>query len=147
MLRSIPFLLFDGNCAEAMNFYHKCLGGQLTITKLEDTPMKDQFPLEKHQRIINAHLKCGSIEISASDWMAAPEYLPKTGDTFSIFITGGTIDEVKPIFNKLSAGASKDRFQALHALPFGTYGQFTDKFGFRWIFVAEKIVSPDRQKL
>ena len=50
MLRCIPFLLFDGNCAEAMTFYQKCLGGELTLTKLGDTPMKDQFPPEKHSR-------------------------------------------------------------------------------------------------
>jgi PhnB protein len=42
-----PFLLFDGNCAEAMTFYHQCLGGELTLTKLGDTPMKAQFPPEK----------------------------------------------------------------------------------------------------
>jgi PhnB protein len=42
MLRCTPFLLFDGNCAEAMTFYHKCLGGELTLTKLGDSPMKDQ---------------------------------------------------------------------------------------------------------
>jgi PhnB protein len=44
MLRCIPFLLFDGNFAEAMAFYQKCLGGELTLTKLGDTFMKDQFP-------------------------------------------------------------------------------------------------------
>jgi len=38
MLRSTPFLLFDGNCAEAMTFYHQCLGGKLTLTKLGDSP-------------------------------------------------------------------------------------------------------------
>ena len=27
MLLCIPFLLFDGNCAEAMTLYHKCLEG------------------------------------------------------------------------------------------------------------------------
>ena len=36
-----PFLLFDGTCAEAMDFYQGCLGGQLTVTKLGDTPMRD----------------------------------------------------------------------------------------------------------
>jgi len=34
MLRATPFLFFDGNCAEAMTFYQKCLGGELTLTKL-----------------------------------------------------------------------------------------------------------------
>ena len=47
MLRTTPFLLFDGNCAEAMRFYHACLGGELTLTKLGDTSMKDMFPPEK----------------------------------------------------------------------------------------------------
>jgi PhnB protein len=72
MLRTTPFLLFDGNCAEAMTFYHDCLGGDLTLTKLSDTPMKDAFPQEKHERMINAHLKSGDIEISATDRMASP---------------------------------------------------------------------------
>jgi PhnB protein len=67
MLRCTPFLLFDGNCAEAMTFYHGCLGGTLTLTKLADTPMKDQFPIEKHNRIINAHLQSGDFEISATN--------------------------------------------------------------------------------
>ncbi len=30
MLHSTPFLLFDGDCAEAMTFYRECLGGELT---------------------------------------------------------------------------------------------------------------------
>ena len=72
MLSCTPFLLFDGNCAEAMTFYQKCLGGELTLTKLGDTPMKAGFPMEKHNRIINAYLKSGAIEFSATDWMASP---------------------------------------------------------------------------
>src|SRR4029079_13437539 len=48
MLSCTPFLLFDGNCAEAMKFYHVCFGGNLVLTKLGDTPMKNQFPPEKH---------------------------------------------------------------------------------------------------
>lgn len=71
MLKVMPFLLFDGNCAEAMRFYQNCLGGELTLTKLGDTPMKSQFPPEKYNRIINVHLKSGEIEISATDWMAS----------------------------------------------------------------------------
>ena len=84
MLHCTPFLLFDGNCAEAMTFYQQCLGGELTLTKLGDTPMKDQFPPEKHDRIINAHLKSGDIEISATDWMASPDFDPVPGNTFAI---------------------------------------------------------------
>jgi PhnB protein len=140
-MQSIPFLLFDGNCAEVMTFYHECLGGELSITKLGDSPMKDMLPPEKHQRTINAHLKSGDIEISATDWMAAPEYEPKFGDTFAIFINGGTYDELRTIFDKLAVGSEKDRFQDLHDLPIGIYGQFFDKYGIQWIFRGDKVNS------
>jgi PhnB protein len=134
MLRITPFLLFDGNCAEAMTFYKNCLGGELVLTKLGDTPMKAQFPPEKHDRIINAHLKSGDIAISATDWMASPEFDPIQGNTFAIFVTGTSYDELKPVFDKLKDGDNNTRLQELHQMPFGIYGQFYDKYGVQWIF-------------
>jgi len=139
MLKCLPFLLFDGNCAEAMTFYHKCLGGELTLTRLGDTPMKDQFPAEKHNRLINAHLKSGDIEISATDWMASPAFDPIQGNTFAIFVIGKTYDELKSVFDKLAGGAEKERLQELHDMPFGIYGQFYDKFGVQWTFKGDRV--------
>ncbi|MHB8568428.1 MAG: VOC family protein [Nitrososphaerales archaeon] len=107
MLRCTPFLLFDGNCAEAMTFYHECLGGELILTKLGDTPMKAQFPKEKHDRIINAQLRSGKIEISATDWMASPAFDPKQGNTFAVFVIGEAYEELEKGFDKLAAGAEK----------------------------------------
>lgn len=138
MLKANPFLLFDGNCAEAMTFYHECLGGELTMTKLGDTPMKDMFPPEKHGRLINAYLKSGDIEISATDWMASPEFDPVQGNTYAIFVTGTNIEELQPIFDKLKDGDNNTRLQELHEMPFGIYGQFYDKFGVQWIFRGSK---------
>ena len=138
MLRCTPFLLFDGNCAEAMTFYHECLGGTLTLTKLGDTPMKDQLPLEKHGRIINAHLQSGAIEISATDWMASPSFEPLLGNMSALFVTGDSAAELRPVFDKLARGAEKERFQDLHEMPFGTYGQFYDRYGVQWIFRGGK---------
>lgn len=137
MLKTMPFLLFDGNCAEAMAFYHECFGGELTIMKLGESPMKGMLPPDKHNRVINAHLKSGFIEISATDWMAAPEYIPQYGDIFAIFVLGEGYDELKIVFDKLSRGHKDDRFQDLHQLPIGTYGQFFDKFGYHWIFKGD----------
>jgi PhnB protein len=134
MLRCTPFLLFDGNCAEAMRFYHQCLGGDLVLTRLGDTPMKDHFPPEKHGRIINAHLTSGPLEISATDWMASPAFAPKLGNMSALLITGTDGAELKAVFDKLAVGAEPERFQDLHAMPFGTYGQFYDKYGMQWIF-------------
>ena len=102
--------------------------------------MKDQFPKEKHDRIINAHLKSGVIEISATDWMASPTLEPKQGNTLSIFVIGGTHDEIKAVFDKLAEVADKEKglFVELHNMPFGTYGQFTDKYGVPWKFKGDK---------
>lgn len=134
MLHCTPFLLFDGNCAEAMSFYHEALGGELKLIKLGDTPMKDMLPPEKHERIINAHLKSGNFELSATDWMASPDFDPVQGNTYAIFVTGENIEELQPVFDKLKDGDRNTRLQELHEMPFGIYGQFYDKFGVQWIF-------------
>ena len=138
MLRATPFLLFDGNCAEAMTFYHSCLGGELKLTKLGETPMKDMFQAEKHERIINAYLKSGDLEISATDWMASPEFDPVQGNTYAIFVTGSTGDGLQAAFDKLKDGDNNTRLQELHEMPFGLYGQFYDKYGVQWIFRGDK---------
>jgi hypothetical protein len=58
MLRCTPFLLFDGNCAEAMTFYHKFLGGELTLTMIGDSPMRSSYrrrsSIELSMRILRA---------------------------------------------------------------------------------------------
>ena len=45
---------------------------------------------------------------------------------------------MKTIFDRLAVGAEKDRFQELHQMPFGMYGQMYDKFHRHWIFVVAK---------
>jgi PhnB protein len=139
-MQTTPFLLFNGNCAEAMRFYQQCLGGELILTKLGNTPMKEQFPVEKHERIINAQLINGDINISASDWMASPSLEPVQGNTTAIFITSKNHEELQSAFNKLSVGANQNKrtFIPLRPMPFGIYGQFTDKFSVSWIFRGEK---------
>jgi PhnB protein len=136
MLRSTPFLLFDGDCAQAMAFYHECIGGELTLTPLADTPMKEAFPAEKHDRIINARLLAGDVDISASDWMASPEFEPILGNTSAIMLAGDDAEELKTAFDRLARGAREEWFQPLHEMPFGTYGQLFDRYGVQWIFVA-----------
>ena len=101
-----PFLLFDGHCAEAMAFYESCLGGELTIMKVADTPMKDQMPPEQHQKVVHARLKSGLMELSATDWLH-PTRTPKLGNTVAMYISGGYRD-MRAIFDKLTAGAEKE---------------------------------------
>ncbi len=87
--------------------------------------------------MINAQLKSGDIEISATDWMASPEFNPILGNMSAIFVISDKYDELKTVFDKLADGAEKERFQELHDMPFGIYGQFYDRYGVQWIFKAD----------
>jgi PhnB protein len=132
-----PFLLFEGNCAEAMTLYQSCLGGQLTVTRIADTPMKAQVPPELHQRVAFANLKSGPVELSATDWMHATRK-PKQGNTVAIYISAGKYSDLRIVFDKLAAGADKELLDDLREMPFGTYGHLADKFGVHWFFHGDK---------
>jgi PhnB protein len=136
-MKLMPFLLFDGNCAEAMTFYQGCLGGELAITKVGDTPMKAQMPAAQHHKVAFANLKSGLIEFSATDWMHATR-TPKQGNTVALYISGGKYNELRTIFDKLAVGASKELLDDLRDLPFGTYGHLADKYGVHWFFQGDK---------
>jgi PhnB protein len=131
-----PFLLFDGNCADAMAFYQTCLGGELTVTKVGDTPMKDQLPPEQHAKVAYAHLQSGPLEFSATDWQH-PTRRPKPGNTVAIYLNGATYGQLREIFDKLSVGADPELLDDLRDLPFGTYGHLADKYGVHWFFQGE----------
>ena len=136
MLNVTPFLIFEGNCAEAMAFYQSCLGGELTVTKVGDTPMKHGMPAEKHNRIAHARLTSGDVAFSATDWLH-PTRTPKQGNTVAMYINGGTHDELRKVFDKLSEGAPKELLDDLRDMPFGSYGHLADKFGVHWFFQGE----------
>ncbi len=134
-MKLMPFLLFEGNCAEAMSFYQSCLGGELSITKVSDMPMP--APVEQQNKVAFASLKNGILEISATDWRH-PTRMPKQGNTVALFISGGSYDELRVIFDNLAEGASKELLDDLKQLPFGTYGHLADKFGVHWFFQGDK---------
>ncbi|WP_263375072.1 VOC family protein [Granulicella aggregans] len=137
MLRLTPFLLFDGNCAEAMEFYFGCFGGTLTLTRLADTPMKDQMPAAQHHKIVNAYLKSDAIEFSATDWLH-PTHVRLQGNSTAMYVVAARFDELKRLFDRLSEGADKEFFLDLCEMPFGIYGRFTGRFGVEWFFRGER---------
>jgi len=130
-----PYLLFDGTCREAMQFYHSVFGGELSLTKVGESPAKDHMPAFQHDKIVNAHLKNAAIEISASDWLM-PNRTPARGNTVCLFLSGGTYAELKTLFDKLSDGANVT--DPLKEVFFGYYGALNDKYGNRWMLQANR---------
>jgi PhnB protein len=129
------YLLFKGDCREAMEFYRSVFGGELTQTSVGQSPMKNSFPESMHNLIVNARLTGKNIDISASDWLR-PAQTPVQGNMVCLYLSGGRPAELKAIFEKLSVDAEVT--DPLRVEPFGTYGALNDKFGVRWMFQTDQ---------
>ena len=133
MLKLSPYLRFAGNCREAMEFYHECLGGELKILSVGESPMVSQMPPEMKNKVMHAKLEKDGMVIMASDMMGAGKLV--NGNSVSLSITGTGEEEIKRYFSKLSQGGSA--IKPLAKAFFGLYGDFTDKFGIGWMFQAD----------
>jgi len=133
MAKLNPYLTFTGNCREVMEFYKACIGGELELMVISDSPMAAQIPAEKQKNILHSVLKSGNIVLMASDILDSSTI--NIGNAVTLCLSGGTKEEIEGYFDKLSQGAHvthpfKEEF-------FGMYGDLTDKFGIRWMFQAE----------
>jgi PhnB protein len=135
------FLLFDGNCAEAMAFYQSCLGGELSIVRLGDTPMGDQAPPEQRQKVTYSCLKADDVEFSATDWLH-PTRARRPGNTVALYVQADDYRELRAVFDKLAVGADNDLLDDLREMPFGTYGHLADRYGVHWFFRGASEGSP-----
>ncbi len=135
MLRLTVYLLFDGACKQAMEFYQSCFGGELSLLTVGESEVKNQMPPSMHQRVLNARLKSDNVDISASDWLR-PDRTPTQGNMVCLYLSAEKPEELKPLFDRLLEGATV--VDPLTEKFFGTYGALTDKFGVRWMFQATK---------
>lgn len=133
MMTLTPYLSFNGNCEEAMKFYQSCLGGDLDIQKVGDSPSAKDMP-GKEKNVMHSMLKTDAIVLMASDLLMDGKAEPGTNITLTL--SGGSLADLKTYFEKLSAGG-KVR-QPLQATFFGTYGDLVDKYGFQWAFQSDE---------
>ena len=128
------YLTFDGNCREAMEFYRACLGGELSIMTVGESPMKDHVPPEVHNQVLHSLLRKDNMVLMAADKVMPGPYIQ--GNTMTLCINGGSsLDELQSLFTQLSAGGTMGH--ELKAEFFGTYGDFVDKFGMNWMFQSD----------
>jgi len=131
MARLNPYLNFDNNCREAMNFYKECLGGELFLQTVSELPaMAAQMPPQMKDNILHSSLTSGDIVIMASD--LNPEKRIE-GNTVHLCINCNNENELNSFFSKLSANGKVT--EPIADMPWGAkYGALTDKYGKHWIF-------------
>ncbi|GCF07027.1 VOC family protein [Dictyobacter arantiisoli] len=135
MTQLSAYLHFNGNCREAMIFYKECLGGELQLQVIGETPMADQMPSEMRDNILHSSLVKEGFSLLASDLMG--EVRPIKGNTISLCLDCGSEKEINTYFANLSAGGEiehplKEEFWG------AIYGEVTDRFGVKWLFNFDK---------
>jgi PhnB protein len=122
-----PYLAFDGNAKEAMEFYKDVFGGELRINTFGEYGNPDPAMADK---TMHAQLEGGSVTLMASD--SPPEMGRKVGDNISLSLSGEDGDQLRGYWDKLSNGGQVT--MPLEKQVWGDeFGMLTDRFGVPWM--------------
>ena len=123
-----PYLTFDGNAREAMEFYQSVLGGELKVNTFGEFGNPD--PALK-DLVMHANLDTPKgYRLMASD--SAPGMTLNRGNNVTVSLSGDPGEGLEEVWDKLSDGGE------VH-VPFekqmwgDTFGQCKDKFGIQWM--------------
>ncbi|MCB0666201.1 MAG: VOC family protein [Saprospiraceae bacterium] len=130
-MRISAYLTFAGNCLEAMQFYQKCLGGELVIQTIGESPFSDKMPRQMRASILHCTLTNHNLILMGSD--IVPEDGHRSGNTISLMLDCSSEDEIRECYAKLSTGSIKSH--PLEETFWGAlFGDLEDKFGNHWLF-------------
>ena len=129
-----PYLMFNGRCEEAVNFYKAELGAEvLALMRFkENPPPPDKVPPNWDNKVMHSCFKIGETEIMASDGDCADK-TAFGGVRLSIQVKNEA--EAARAFNGLSKGGTVK-------MPLGrtffspSFGMLDDRFGVSWMVVA-----------
>ena len=123
-----PYLNFNGDTKEAMEFYKSVLGGELTMQTMGESGMTvvDEYK----DQIIHAQLTSGDIILMASD--TADHGKAEFGTSVQLSLVGSDENTLTEIFNKLAEGGKID--MPLQKQFWGDiFGMLTDKYNIHWM--------------
>jgi PhnB protein len=130
------YLMFNGRCEEAIEFYKKTLGAQVEmIMRFKDAPEGACTPGTEN-KVMHSAFKIGDTTVMATDGMMKDQgQLEFKG--FSLTLNPKTEAEAERLFKALSEGGQVH--QPLIATFFSPkFGILADKFGVSWMVVVEQ---------
>ncbi|MEJ8826435.1 VOC family protein [Variovorax humicola] len=130
------YLSFNGNCAEAFDFYGKCLDGKTLFSMtFGDSPMGAQTPADYKSKIMHATFEARGQKIMGSDM---PPGMPFEGyKGFSLSVQSNDVEAGRKMFNALAEGGKV-------TMPYeptfwaAGFGMLVDKFGVPWMVNVEQ---------
>ena len=136
MARIHSYLTFNGNCREAMTFYKSCLGGELTLQTVGESPLSDEMPQQMKDCILHATLSKEDLVLMGSD-MTPSSGLIK-GNAVSLSLDCHSEYEIQNYYQKLAEGGRANH--PLEETFWGAlFGDLTDRFGNHWILNFNRI--------
>lgn len=128
------YLNFDGNCAEAMRFYERVLGGNITLMMTNgESPMAAQVPPGNADRIMHARLAFEGGVLMASDSMAGQPFAGMHG--FSLALEYPSAVDAKRVFDALGVDG-KVTMPLQKTFWAEAFGMLVDRFGTPWMINA-----------
>jgi len=130
-MQLVPYIIFNGQCEEALNFYAKALGGEIKeLMRYENSPVESMA--KEKQKIMHATFMAKGIVILASD---SGEGGPEATGSGMVHLSFNfqSEEEQQKAFDGLSDGGKitmplQDTFWGAR------FGMLTDKFGINWMF-------------
>jgi PhnB protein len=125
-----PYLMFDGNAREALEFYKDVFGGDLRISTFGEfgDPNAPEANLVMHAQLESTD----GFVLMASDTPPGAQFVPAAG--MSICVSGeGESEKLRGYWAKLAEGATVGT--PLEKQVWGDeYGDMVDRFGTPWGF-------------
>jgi PhnB protein len=123
-----PYLTFNGNARQAMEFYANVFGGKLAINTFAEFGASDSPDAD---RIMHATLETGAgYTIMASDVTSDMQYEPMAGS--SVSLSGDDADTLRGYWDKLSSGGTIT--MPMQKQIWGDeFGMCVDRFGVPWM--------------
>ena len=129
------YLTFNGNCKEAMTFYKNCLGGELELQTIGESPLADKMPVQMKDSILHATLTNDKLILMGSDMVGNNGLLK--GNAVSLMLDCNSEKETQLFYATLSEDG-----EATHPLEISfwgaLFGGLTDKFGNHWLLHFDK---------
>ena len=129
------YLTFNGNCREAMTFYKECLGGELVLQTIGESPLSDKMPKKMKDSILHATLTNESLLLMGSDMVGEKGLLK--GNAVSLTLDCNSESEIKELYLKLSDGGKADH-PPEHTFWNAIFGDLTDRYGNHWLLNFDK---------
>ena len=128
-MQPTAYLFFDGNCAEAMRFYEKTLGGKLQMMTYADVP-EAAPPNVDRSKVMHARLELEDGALMASDDASGAPYKGMSG--FRVSIDCDSAADAHRLLDALAAGG-KVFIPMAKTFWSEAFGMTADRFGTPWM--------------